>query len=90
MVCVYTDNGNHWKSKLICSCTFYVYLYVLSLNIVSMSDYSPQDMRKTSLYFLNVDCFLSLKILVKSLSIHVGTNYQSFLILEGGTEPSKE
>ena len=55
-----------------------------------MSDYSPQDMRKTSLYFLNVDCFLSLKILVKSLSIHVGTNYQSFLILEGGTEPSKE
>ena len=68
-----------------------LYVFICFLfNHCSMSDYFPQDVKKTSLYVLNVDCFLSLKILVKSLSIHVGANYQSFLILEGGTEPSKE
>ena len=89
MVCVCTDDGSHWKSNSICSCTFYIYLYVFSLTIFYVRLLSTRC-EENLIIFLNVDFVFSLNILVKSLSIHVGTNYQSFLILEGGTEPSKE
>ena len=28
MVCVCTDDGNHWKFNLVCSCTLYIYVYI--------------------------------------------------------------
>ena len=79
----------HYGTVLICSCTFYIYLYVFSLTI-ALCQTTLHKMWGKPHYIFKCWLFLSLNILVKSLSIHVGTNYQSFLILEGGTEPSKE
>ena len=97
-----TDDGNHCKFNLVCSCTLF-YIYAFSFIIVLCT----VDIRLLCIrceenliifYFKNVNylLILSLKMLLNScnywekiFSIHVATNHQSFSILDGDTESSK-